>query len=234
MTFYGKSPQEVLRMKKFKTFLMALINSVMILTGAVILGLFTRPLYYMFIPRILKENPQYTKELIKSNYDLLIDYYNPFYRGKLALDGLAMSDQGEFHFYEVKLIFNLIFIIFAVAFILSLIIYLFNRRESLGGYLKLTALMTFVIPFILSIPFIVDFSRSFVLFHEIAFSNDYWIFDPAIDPVIMILPEWFFMYAAFLILAFMAVLAGLFFALGKYLEKKNKHYYRPIFKTKMR
>lgn len=213
---------------------MALINSVMILTGSVILGLFTRPLYYLFIPRILSQNPEYTREIIKANYDILIDYYNPFYTGKLALDGLVMSKEGEFHFYEVKQIFNLIFILFAVALVLSLIIYIYSRRESLGTYLKLSALMTFVIPFMLSIPFLVDFSRSFVLFHEIAFSNDYWIFDPAIDPVITILPEWFFMYAAFLILIFMAVFASLSFFLGRYLEKKNKNFYRPIFRNRMR
>lgn len=221
-------------MKNLKTFLMALINSIMILTGSVILGVFTRPLYYFFIPKILNQNPQYTQELIKANYDILIDYNNPLYRGKLVLDGFPMSKEGEFHFFEVKQIFNMIFILFAVTFVLAIIIYFYNRRTSLGGYLKLSSLMTFVIPFILSIPFIVDFSRSFVLFHEIAFSNDYWIFDPTIDPVINILPEWFFMYAAFLILFFMAVFAGLSYLLGRYLEKRNKNYYRPIFKSKMR
>lgn len=213
---------------------MALMNSIMILTGSVIIGLFFRPLYYLFIPKILSQNPEYTRELVKANYDILIDYYNPFYQGKLVLDGFAMSKEGEFHFLEVKQIFNLIFIIFMVAFILSLGIYIYNRRISLGGYLKLSALMTFVIPFILSIPFLVDFSRSFVLFHEIAFSNDYWIFDPAIDPVITILPEWFFMYAAFLILFLMIIFAGASYLLGRYLEKRNKNYYRPIFKNRAR
>ena len=142
---------------------MALINSIMILTGSVILGLFTRPLYYFFIPKIVKANPEFTEGMIKANYDILIDYYNPLYRGKLALDGIPMSKDGEFHFYEVKVIFDLIFILFLVTLILSLLIYLFNRRESLGGYLKLSALMTFIIPLILAIPFVVDFSRSFVL-----------------------------------------------------------------------
>ncbi len=213
---------------------MAILNSIMVLTGSIILGLFTRPLYYLFISKILKENPGYTKEIIKTNYNILIDYYNPFYRGKLALDGLALSTEGAFHFYEVKKIFNLLFLIFLVAFILSLLIYIYNRRTSLGRYLKLSALMTFVIPFILSIPFLVDFSRSFVLFHEIAFSNDYWIFDPAIDPVINILPEWFFMYAAFLILFYMIIFAGLSYLLGQYLEKRNRNFYRPIFRNRTR
>jgi integral membrane protein (TIGR01906 family) len=68
----------------------------------------------------------------------------------------------------------------------------------------------------------VNFSRAFVVFHEIAFSNDYWIFDPRIDPVIRILPEWFFMYAAFLILLYMVLLALLTLLLGKTFGKKKQ------------
>jgi len=88
--------------------------------------------------------------------------------------------------------------------------------------MKKAAILTFIIPVILGIPFIVDFSRAFVIFHEIAFSNDYWIFDPRIDPVIKNLPEWFFMYAAFLILILMLLFAVLFYTIGSRSMKKNK------------
>jgi integral membrane protein (TIGR01906 family) len=194
----------------------AIINALMIISGSVLLGLNLRFLYYYNIPRIQAMNPEYSGRLIKSNYDILIDYLNPFYRGNLKLDGLAMSPQGAFHFYEVKVIFDLIFILFAVTLLLSLFIFIRKRKEKDLRYMKYTALLTFLIPVILGIPFVLDFSKSFVVFHEIAFSNDYWIFDPRIDPVIKILPEWFFMYAAFLILVLMALVAILFFLAGKY------------------
>lgn len=202
-------------MNKMKDTLSALINSLLILSGSVILGLNIRLLYYYNIPKIQALNEDYSGALIRSNYDILIDYLNPFYNGKLKLDQLPMSPQGEFHFQEVKVIFNLVYLLFFVTLVLSLLIFILKRKSGDYRYLKLSALFTFIIPVILGIPFLVDFSRSFVIFHEIAFSNDYWIFDPRIDPVIRILPEWFFMYAAFLILIIMAALAAIFYVAGR-------------------
>jgi integral membrane protein (TIGR01906 family) len=206
-------------MNKMKDILSALINSLLIISGSVILGLNIRLLYYYNIPRIQALNENYSGALIRSNYDILIDYLNPFYNGKLKLDQLPMSPQGEFHFYEVKVIFNLVYLLFFVTLVLSLLIFFLRRKTGDYGYLKLSALFTFIIPVILGIPFLVDFSRSFVIFHEIAFSNDYWIFDPRIDPVIRILPEWFFMYAAFLILVIMAIIATIFYVAGRRLTR---------------
>ena len=47
----------------------------------------------------------------------------------------------------------------------------------------------------------VNWDWAFVTFHHIAFDNDYWIFDPATDPVYNILPDTFFLHCALLILA---------------------------------
>lgn len=41
---------------------------------------------------------------------------------------------------------------------------------------------------------------AFTMFHEIMFRNDYWIFDEATDPVIMILPDAFFLHCAVMII----------------------------------
>lgn len=209
-------------MKKISTTLYALVHAIAVLTSSVLLGLNTRLLYYMNIPKIQAQNGDYDHTLIKSNYDLLIDYLNPFYRGKLELNGLPMSPQGEFHFYEVKVIFDLVWILFAVSLILSVFLFIKRKRENQLGYLKGAAAFTFILPILLGIPFVVNFSRAFVVFHEIAFSNDYWIFDPQIDPVIRILPEWFFMYAAFLILLYMILLALLTLLLGRTFGKKKQ------------
>ncbi len=207
-------------MQKAKEFIYAIINAFMVISGSVLLGLNLRFLYYHNIPKIQAMNEEYSGKLIKSNYDILIDYLNPFYRGKLKLDGLVMSPEGEFHFYEVKVIFDLVFILFLVTLLLSILIFIRKRKENDYRYMITTAILTFIIPVLLGIPFLIDFSKSFVIFHEIAFSNDYWIFDPRIDPVIKILPEWFFMQAAFLILILMALLAVMFFFFGKHGTKK--------------
>lgn len=209
-------------MVKFKNILFALISSLCIISFSVILGLNFRPLYYMNVLKIQAQNVNLSAEVIRNNYNILINYLNPFYNGKLKLDSLVMSTFGEFHFYEVKQLFNLFYILFTVAFFLGIIIFIVSLRKKELSYLKSTALLTFLIPITLGIPFIVDFDWSFVAFHEIAFSNDYWLFDPKIDPVINILPQWFFMEAAFLILIFMIVFAILSYLVGKSDEKKNR------------
>jgi integral membrane protein (TIGR01906 family) len=209
------------QMKKITTAFSALIHAVAVLTGSVLLGLNTRFLYYINIPKIQAQNGDYDYSLIKRNYDILIDYLNPFYRGPLKLDGLVMSPQGEFHFYEVKVIFDLLFILFIVSLILSVVLFMKKKKERKLGYLKGAAALTFILPVLLGIPFLVDFSKAFVVFHEIAFSNDYWIFDPRIDPIIKILPEWFFMYAAFLILIYMILFAVLTLFIERTFGKKK-------------
>ena len=54
----------------------------------------------------------------------------------------------------------------------------------------------------------IDFNKAFVLFHKLFFSNDDWLFDPATDEVITILPEEFFMQCAVLIAVFWLIAAA--------------------------
>lgn len=49
-----------------------------------------------------------------------------------------------------------------------------------------------VLAVLLLIAFAVDFTASFTVFHEIFFTNDLWLFDPATDYMIRMLPEGFF------------------------------------------
>ena len=66
-------------------------------------------------------------------------------------------------------------------------------------FFKLTAILTIVIPLILGFFAFIDFDRLFVMFHQLVFSNDYWLFNPRLDPIINILPENFFMHCFILI-----------------------------------
>lgn len=59
---------------------------------------------------------------------------------------------------------------------------------------------------VLGVLFASDFSKYFTIFHEIFFTNDLWLLDPATDLMINILPEGFF--------ADMLIRIALFFAVG--------------------
>ena len=66
-----------------------------------------------------------------------------------------------------------------------------------------------------------DFTRYFILFHEIFFTNDLWMLDPTTDRLINMVPEGFFIDTARNI----GILYGIFviFVLGgSYLIKKSK------------
>ena len=71
------------------------------------------------------------------------------------------------------------------------------------------------------LPIAINFEKSFVLFHKLLFSNDYWVFDPEKDPIILMLPEEFFMHAACAILLFILGGSILCYSLYRYLVKRK-------------
>ena len=53
--------------------------------------------------------------------------------------------------------------------------------------------------------YLIDFSWAFTMFHKLFFRNDYWIFDPRIDPIIIALPEELFMICGGAILILLVI-----------------------------
>lgn len=68
-----------------------------------------------------------------------------------------------------------------------------------------------------------NFSKYFVVFHEIFFDNDLWILDPATDLLINIVPEPFFMDTALRIGIVFAVLVLVFLGICFYFSRRKKH-----------
>lgn len=62
---------------------------------------------------------------------------------------------------------------------------------------------------VLGIAFTVDFTACFTIFHKIFFTNDLWMFDPAADYMIRMLPEGFF---ADMVLRIVLIFVGLLLA----------------------
>ena len=66
-------------------------------------------------------------------------------------------------------------------------------------FLNITSKLVIILPILVAIPMLINFDKTFVVFHKLMFDNDYWIFDPSKDPVINILPQEFFFHAGLLI-----------------------------------
>ena len=197
-----------------------------IISAAVVVTLNFRPLYYFDIDFL--DIPAYSgmsREVIVENYDALIRYNSIFGPKTLEFPSLAMSESGRIHFEEVKAVFHFFEITAIVSGLLSSLGIAYRAKKKNPGYLLLAGILTVGIPAVLAAFIAMNWDKVFILFHQIVFHNDYWIFDPATDPVIMILPDTFFMHCALLILGLIVLGSAVCFILyGIAKRKKGKHY----------
>ena len=101
-----------------------------------------RPLYYLDMGLLnISQTSGYSEEEIRANYDVLIDYNSIFGPDTLEFPTLPMSETGEIHFEEVKVIFVNVQILCIVTFILGLAGILWQRRKKDWRYLKYASIL---------------------------------------------------------------------------------------------
>lgn len=198
--------------------LLALVGTLLIFCGAVVIVLNLRQIYYFDIKFLnLKEEVGLDDWIIRRNYDTLIDY-NLITKqvAELRFPSFPMSESGKIHFEEVKRIFVVIQYLCGASLVLFLLGFIRKLYRRDFGCLKLMSMLSFVIPLALGAAVALDWQQFFVRFHELFFSNDYWLFDPVTDPVIRILPDEFFLHCAAAVLLFIvmgSILSGLLYRL---------------------
>ncbi len=212
-------------MKHFKItdLLIGIIFTLLFISIAVVITVNFRPLYYMDIDALnIETDSGIQKDVILENYNALIDYSSPFYKGELQFPSLAASESGLSHFEEVKNIFTSFYILGAVTLILGVIIIIYKSRRKEISYLLVSAITAIVLPLLLGLLMGINFDKTFILFHKLFFNNNDWLFDPATDPVITILPDTFFMHCAILIIL-IVILFSIAFLTIYIVKRKNIH-----------
>ena len=121
---------------------------------------------------------------------------NPFSQ-VLQMPDFRSSTSGLHHFAVVK---NLFHFVQLVALVTLPSFYHFVKGIVKKDFLSLFSkgLLTLVVlPLLIGLGgVLIGFDQFFTLFHQILFVGDNtWLFDPAKDPVILILPETFFLHA---------------------------------------
>lgn len=203
---------------------LALLYTVCILSLSVTFSLHFRPLYYFDIRHLdIAETSGYSEAEIRENYDALIDYNSIFSAKDLVFPTLPMSENGHTHFVEVRRIFVFVQFLGILSLLFCIPLTCFFVRKKQFLFLKYAGILTLSIPLVLGCLIAVNWESFFVTFHHIFFANDYWIFDPAFDPVILILPDQFFLHAALLILACVITASVLCFFTGKKMERRHLH-----------
>jgi integral membrane protein (TIGR01906 family) len=210
-------------MRKFKVsdLGIGILFTLLFISLSVVITINFRPLYYWDIDRLnIEENTGFSKEVIKENYDALIDYSSPFYRGELKFPTLPASESGLFHFVEVKDIFTSFYVLGAVTLIAGIGIIVYKHKKKDFSYLLVSSITAIVLPLLIAFFIALDFDTSFLIFHKLFFNNDLWLFDPVTDPVINILPDTFFLHSALFIIL-LVILESIIF-LSIYLVKRRR------------
>lgn len=175
----------------------AICFTLFLFSFAAVLILNFRWLYYLDITLLkLDIASGMNTAAVRANYDALIDYNQLWFRGALRFPTLPMSARGEQHFREVKQIFDLVQVLFLVTGAAGLYYWFKRKKRYDPRCLTLAGALCILAPAGLGVFAAAGWNRFFVLFHRLAFRNDYWLFDPATDPVIRILPDTFFLQCA--------------------------------------
>lgn len=214
-------------MRHFKNLLISVIFTLLFISIAVVFTINFRPLYYMDIKLLnIEKDSGLNKADIVKNYDALIDYSSPFFKGDLKFPTLDASQNGLQHFAEVKNIFTSFYFLGAITLVLGVIIIIKKVKNRDFTYFLVTSITAIVLPSLLGIYMAINFEKAFILFHKLFFKNDYWMFDPATDPVIMILPDQFFMHCAILIIVIVLLFSVVFIGLYFWLKSHSGIKYR--------
>ena len=163
-------------------------------------------------------------DIIQYNFHILMDYLTNPFNPVLEMPDFPSSESGLHHFVVVKGLFHLAQ---GVAIVTLPIFYLFWKQVIQKGFLSLYRrglLIMLSLPLVLGLVGVfIGFEQFFTLFHQILFiGDDTWLFDPAKDPVILILPEDFFLHAFLLFFCLYELIFGFVYLLSwKKLPKRE-------------
>ena len=183
-------------------FIAALVIAVLVISASVTFTLFDRAAYTRMLDKTgLPEAIGFSKEEILENYNALIGYNSLFFTGPLVFPTLDMSESGRIHFEEVKEIFSVIQIALIISAAMTAVfcVKLFKKKRI--KFLTLGGIISLLIPAAVAGTMLaVGWDRFFVLFHHLFFNNEFWVFDYMTDPVILILPDTWFLKCLFRII----------------------------------
>lgn len=188
------------KMKKTMNLIFCIFFSLLIIGSSTMITVGFKQLYYFDINYLkISEQNNLTKEEIKRNYDYMIDYNLNKISGEFELPTIKSSPEGKVHFEEVKEIVQNVIKLLIVSLIITIVGIIVNLKNNNIEFLNITSKLVIILPILVAIPMLINFDKTFVVFHKLMFDNDYWIFDPSKDPVINILPQEFFFHAGLLI-----------------------------------
>lgn len=200
--------------RKWFSILLIIILMLLVLSASISAPLLCRPFYYAHIDALgLPEETGFTYQEIKDAFDGVMDFCvlgKPFQTGVLR-----WSEEGMSHFADCAVLFRLDFSILGGS-LLALAGCVWLRKKGLRPAPILGRGPGFWAGCVLAVGFLViaglaalDFDRAYVIFHTLFFpGKENWLFNPARDQTILIMPQVFFRNCAILIVGLLFFLCG--------------------------
>lgn len=183
---------------------------------AIIVPIYSKWLYLIDLNLYrLDEVAGLSKSVISHNYNVLMQYLlNPF-KAKLSMPDFPSSTDGLKHFKDVKLLFQLVQGIFLLTIVPSFFFLRRLKRQNQLWQLVNPMRLMMLLPICLGFLMALGFDTFFTKFHELFFSDSTWIFYPEVDPIILVLPEEYFMHCFILGFVVLELLALYFYWKGR-------------------
>lgn len=189
---------------RLKQVLFGMLWGVLALSAAIFVAIVVSPLLYWISIDLfqLTKLTGLSKPILMQNYDVIIDYLlNPL-RAELTMPHFQSSASGSQHFAEVKHLVALNTHVLRI----SAVVILLTWKKKLPYFLAAPVFrVLWSLPLVLGIVVAIAFEPLFIFFHQVFFRNDLWLFNPATDPIITVLPQAFFMM--------MFIVVGLLYAI---------------------
>ena len=160
-----------------------------------------------------------TRQALIENYRQITTYLQVPWIRELQMSDFYMSETGRIHFHEVKIIIQVLYFIFIIT-TFTWVLAQIKSIKTLPIFNQAANLILVTISSLILLMFI-DFSKAFTWFHKLLFNNDYWIFNPITDPVILALPEELFLIFGVIICLILFIQCLLIKVI--YLKKKRRY-----------
>lgn len=200
--------------RKWFSLLLILILMLLVLSASIAAPLVCRSFYYAHINALhLPEETGFTYDEIKYAFDGVMDFClhgKPFDTGVLR-----WSAEGVSHFADCAALFRLDFAVLAGS-ALALAVCALLTRTGLRPAPLAGRSPCFWAGSVLAVGFVVlaglaalDFDKAYIIFHTLFFpGKENWLFNPARDQTILILPQVYFRNCAILIVGMLFFLCG--------------------------
>lgn len=198
------------------------IFTIFFISVGFILALNFKTLYYNDVDLLnIEATASLDKEVIKKNYDEIIEYIQPTNKDELHLSNFTLSETATKHFAEIKNTYGIIYLLAIFSGIAALVIVILKIRNRDYQFLLLSSIIASAIPFILLGSFVTKFTTSFSKLCSSVFNKNTWKLSSKLDPIVNIFPERYFQHSAIAVFSF-AVICGLcLLVIWKGLKQKN-------------